>query len=457
MDELETEKDPSINENALLSSGELVMMQTATTDISYPTNGQIQNARMLLDSGSQRTYISEALARKLNLKRGEESEITVTTFGSEKPRKQPTTMTTIDIMLKGGGIININASIVPSICGTLTRRPLQYKSLQNWEYLWNEENLSDSSPTKRENTTIELLIGNDYYLDLILPRKVEIQSGLYMLASKLGWILTGRTTEQIEGSTEASALMLSYNPRKQSKSRKRSKSKERSKTGKRSKSKERSKIRKRSMSEERSKTRKRSKFKKRSKTRKRSKFKERSKTRKRSKPKERSKTRKRSMSEERSKTRKRSKSKERSKTRKMSEFKERSKTRKKSKFKERSKSRKRSKERSKKRKKSIKRSKSRKGKARKVKRYKRCTLRHRANWRLERITNLTKSWDNHIRAAKVVFPTNRVVSRPLTRLYNWNAHRSQIGTMVGQTMGIRVHQINQQMIIPDEDPQETLP
>ena len=32
VDELETEEDPSINENALLSSGELVMMQTATTD-----------------------------------------------------------------------------------------------------------------------------------------------------------------------------------------------------------------------------------------------------------------------------------------------------------------------------------------------------------------------------------------------------------------------------------------
>ena len=215
VDELETEEDPSINENALLSSGELVMMQTATTDMSNPTNGQIQNARMLLDSGSQRTYISEALARKLKLKRGEESEIMVTTFRSEKPRKQPTTMTTIDIMLKGGGIMNISASIVQSICGSLTRRPIQYKSLQNWEHLWNEENLADSLPTKKENTTIELLIGNDYYLDFILPQKVEIQPGLYMLASKLGWILTGRTMEQIEESTEASMLMLSYNSRTQ--------------------------------------------------------------------------------------------------------------------------------------------------------------------------------------------------------------------------------------------------
>ena len=351
---------------------------------------------MLLDSGSQRTYISEALARKLNLRRGEESEIMVTTFVSEKPRKQPTIVTTIDIMLKGGGIMNIKASIVPSICGTLTRCPIQYKSLQNWEYLWNEENLADSLPTKRENTTIELLIGNDYYLDFILPQEVEIQTGLYMLASKLGWILTGRTTEQIEGSTEASVLMLSYNPRKESKSSKRSKSKERSKTGKRSKSKERSQ------------------------------------------------TRKRSMSEERSKTRKRSKSKERSKTRKRS------------KFKERSKSRKRSKERSKKRNKSIKRSESRKRKARKVKRS--------SNWRLGPKTNIIKSWGNHIKAGKVIFPTNRVVSRPLNLLYPLecptDTNRDNGGSDDGYTCPPDQptdDNTSQQVIIPDGQLQETLP
>ena len=41
----------------------------------------------------------------------------------------------------------------------------------------------------------------------------------------------------------------------------------------------------------------------------------------------------------------------------------------------------------------------------------------RGNWRLGRITNLIKSWDNHIRAAKVILSTNRVVSWPLNLLY----------------------------------------
>ena len=54
------------------------------------------------------------------------------------------------------------------------------------------------------------LIGNDYYLDIILPQKIEIQPGLYMLGSKLGRILSGRTSETAENTAEPSMLILTY-------------------------------------------------------------------------------------------------------------------------------------------------------------------------------------------------------------------------------------------------------
>ena len=79
--------------------------------------------------------------------------------------------------------MNISVSIVPSICGDILRRPVKCKSksLQNWKHLWNGENLADFFPSEKETTTTELLIGNDYYLDFILPQKAEVQPGLYML------------------------------------------------------------------------------------------------------------------------------------------------------------------------------------------------------------------------------------------------------------------------------------
>ena len=208
--ELQAEEESSINENALLSSGEMVLMQTATADVSNPVNGQMQNIRMLFDSGSHRTYITAALAKKLNLKRGEESEINLVTFGSEKPKTHKTAETAIDIMLKDGSTMKITANVVPSITRSFLRRPVQCKSIQNWKHLWNKENLADSFPTEEEETTIELLIGNNYYLDFILPQRVEVQPGLYMLASKLRWILTGRTTEATEDTTEYNMLIMMH-------------------------------------------------------------------------------------------------------------------------------------------------------------------------------------------------------------------------------------------------------
>ena len=68
-EELPQQSEVVNTENSLISSGEMVLMQTAKTDIKNPDNGLKQNARILLDSGSQRTYITESIAKRLNLAR----------------------------------------------------------------------------------------------------------------------------------------------------------------------------------------------------------------------------------------------------------------------------------------------------------------------------------------------------------------------------------------------------
>ena len=65
-------------ENVLVSSGETVLMQTAK--IQGHSNSEREHVSILLDSGSQRTYVTENLAEKLMLKREREEEIEVVTF-----------------------------------------------------------------------------------------------------------------------------------------------------------------------------------------------------------------------------------------------------------------------------------------------------------------------------------------------------------------------------------------
>ena len=57
---LHAAEDTSLNENTLLSSNVMVLMQTATADISNPNSRLIQNVRMLFATGSHRTYIKES-------------------------------------------------------------------------------------------------------------------------------------------------------------------------------------------------------------------------------------------------------------------------------------------------------------------------------------------------------------------------------------------------------------
>ncbi|VDI78452.1 Hypothetical predicted protein [Mytilus galloprovincialis] len=197
-------------EPSFLSSGDIVLMQTAKTVFTNTSDTCNEEIRVLLDSGSQRTYVSETLAKKLRLKVESVEEVSVITFGSDKPKLVKTEKVTLQMKLVDGTKMKISANVVPKITGSVLRRPVSIKNCQNYEYLWNNFSLADTLPTENEKTTIELLIGNDYYLDIILPEKIEIQPGLYLLGSKFGWIITGRTSEKSDGFEEPSMLILNY-------------------------------------------------------------------------------------------------------------------------------------------------------------------------------------------------------------------------------------------------------
>lgn len=70
--------------------------------------------------------------------------------------------------------------------------------------------MADTLPYEHESTTVELLLRNENYLDIVLPQWIEVKDGLYFLNSKLGWILTGRTSESEVNEDETSVLILTY-------------------------------------------------------------------------------------------------------------------------------------------------------------------------------------------------------------------------------------------------------
>ena len=68
----------------LLASGERVMLQIATVSIQSLDGSVTITAHVLLDSASQRTFITDRLARELKLVSKYKELLSVSTFGAEK-------------------------------------------------------------------------------------------------------------------------------------------------------------------------------------------------------------------------------------------------------------------------------------------------------------------------------------------------------------------------------------
>jgi hypothetical protein len=196
-------------ENALLSTGETVLMQTATTLIQHPSGVKEKVVRVLLDTGSQRTYVTKRLAKELNLNEDKEQEIRLVTFG-EKPKVIKTKSTQLRMKLKNGHYMTLNANIVPLITESIHRKPISIHNQKNFKELAETLDLADRIPVRDESSTIELLIGNDYYLDLVGSHKIEVQQGLYLLASKLGWLLTGRSSNPECNQEDINMFVMTY-------------------------------------------------------------------------------------------------------------------------------------------------------------------------------------------------------------------------------------------------------
>jgi len=116
----------------------------------------------------------------------------------------------LKIKLNNGKHLTVHANIVPAITGMIRRKPISLPQTNQIEHLLKSLDLADTLPTACECSSVELLIGNDYYLDIVLPHRIEVQPGLYLLSSKLGWIIGGRTNNIDNSPSETNMLMLTY-------------------------------------------------------------------------------------------------------------------------------------------------------------------------------------------------------------------------------------------------------
>ena len=141
----------------------------------------------MLDTGAEVTYITAEKAKSLGLNFGKSRMLHLNTFGNTYPTSLSTCETQFSIRQVDGSLKWIKARICKHITGQLMKSKIP---LDKYNNVWKDLTLADDLPEEDKVIKLDLLIGNDYYDDIVKSDKLKIDTGLYLINSTLGWIFS---------------------------------------------------------------------------------------------------------------------------------------------------------------------------------------------------------------------------------------------------------------------------
>lgn len=163
-----------------------ILLQTAEATVHnqrHPKRKAV--ARFILDTGSQRSYITDRLRKKLGLQTLSTTTVTVLTFGSRDEFREKCDIVKVAVVSKDGDELELKLLTIPVICEPLNRPSIQ-QCVQHHPHLSHLE-LADTG----RGTQIEpdILIGSDFYWHL--GETIRGDTGPTAINTKLGWVLSG--------------------------------------------------------------------------------------------------------------------------------------------------------------------------------------------------------------------------------------------------------------------------
>ena len=178
-----------------------VLLKTAVApvwsgNLSVPAN-------ILLDEGSQKTFVTENLAEKLKLRPIGTANISLAAFGDANRNIRYLDKAIIDLETQNGTKIPMEVLIVPTIAAPLDNR-INFEA-SKLPYL---QGLKLAHPVCNEDKfDISMLIGADYFWDIVQDQIVR-GHGPTAVKSHLGYLLSGPLSTGINSTNSASMLNI---------------------------------------------------------------------------------------------------------------------------------------------------------------------------------------------------------------------------------------------------------
>ena len=181
-----TESSPVLS--MYVSTRTPVLLQTARAQVFQPDKpSNTMDVRIILDSGSQRSYVENRVRETLELPTEQVETIAIKTFAS-KERIQVCDVIKLAIKTKDGTNLVLPFLAVPTICEPLSGQPIAIAK-ERFRHLSNLE-LADHGSVKG-SLEINILIGADHYWKFVTGKVTHGTTGPTAIHTVLGWVLSG--------------------------------------------------------------------------------------------------------------------------------------------------------------------------------------------------------------------------------------------------------------------------
>ena len=145
-----------------------ILLQTVKLQL-YNLNDTVDppsciEVRAVMDSGSQRTYVTSCLRESLHLPTKRTESLRIKTFGSTEEHDTTCEAVDLGLVAKDGETLRLTALVVPFICNPLTSQPINH-TRNHYDYLL-EIDLADFARIG-DTLEVDMLIGSDFYWRLV--------------------------------------------------------------------------------------------------------------------------------------------------------------------------------------------------------------------------------------------------------------------------------------------------
>ena len=180
---------PPTSTSLYVDSSKAILLQTALVEAYNPDDPSLTvKLRVIMDSGSQQSYLTQHVKDTLALVARDNQCLSIAAFGSRRGDPKFCELVHVAIRLRSSHKQNLELVVVPHICDPLTVQPINLSS-RMYNHL-TQLDLADTFHAEMP-LDIDMLIGSDFYWDLVTGETIRGQCGPVAINTKLGWVLSG--------------------------------------------------------------------------------------------------------------------------------------------------------------------------------------------------------------------------------------------------------------------------